>query len=278
MLTSTLFPLLFVQNAIAFDINVTDEGNETHWSSTPVEFTINPSGSHELDTGELEDAIVNAASAWHGHSGDIEFNHSGETEESGADFADGQHTVSFVDNWTNDSNLLALTFVWYNNDGDIQHMDIEINSNHDWSTSGEEGKMDLMNAMTHEFGHALGFGHSESEEATMAPTATPGETIKQDLAQDDIDALLHVYPSGSLSGTDDGGTDNSNSQSGSSQTGGGSSSSGGSITKSSGGSSSGGGFPMGSSSGGCSYLAPPNGVWALFLGVLGFARRQRQNR
>jgi hypothetical protein len=55
---------------------------------------------------------------------------------------------------------------------------------------------DLQNTLTHELGHLLGFGHVGDPEATMFVSAARGETIKRDLAPDDVDAICETYTPG----------------------------------------------------------------------------------
>ena len=110
--------------------------------------------------------------------------------------------VFFADSWTNeeaeifrDPSLLALTYVWSDQEtGEILEFDIAINTDdHGWSLSGDKGSNDLWNAMTHEFGHGLGFDHSEDAEATMYSHTSPGDIAKRDLADDDKDLFSAVY-------------------------------------------------------------------------------------
>jgi hypothetical protein len=123
-------------------------------------------------------------------------------------------------------NQLALTSAFVRASGEIVDADIEINAfNHPtWVVSGdpitllEQGAIDLQNTLSHEVGHVLGFDHScwdpvngpqplngdkpltpcaddpELAQATMAPTAPPGDVNKRVLHADDRRALCEVYP------------------------------------------------------------------------------------
>jgi Matrixin len=63
-------------------------------------------------------------------------------------------------------------------------------------------EFDVGNTVTHEAGHMLGLDHvcvtpgnsSCHPEATMAPTAAPGDTDKRTLAADDIEGVCTIYP------------------------------------------------------------------------------------
>jgi hypothetical protein len=58
---------------------------------------------------------------------------------------------------------------------------------------------DLQGIMTHEYGHALGLGHSTVGNATMFPSGSVGQTTLRSIAPDDIAGLQCIY--GSLSGS-----------------------------------------------------------------------------
>ena len=84
---------------------------------------------------------------------------------------------------------------------------VELPSNNGWRTSfcdgnfvfdDEPGKpaaihLDTQSVMTHEFGHALGLGHSAEGSATMWAALGPGGTRKRSLHADDIAGLQAIY-------------------------------------------------------------------------------------
>ncbi len=57
---------------------------------------------------------------------------------------------------------------------------------------------DLQGVMTHEYGHALGLGHSTVGGATMFPSGSPGSEAERSIASDDIAGLHCIY--GAMSG------------------------------------------------------------------------------
>ena len=59
---------------------------------------------------------------------------------------------------------------------------------------GASDSIDLQSTLTHEIGHALGLGHSDIAEATMAPSIIGGDISKRTLDQDDINGICALYP------------------------------------------------------------------------------------
>jgi hypothetical protein len=124
-----------------------------------------------------------------------------------------------------DPGMLAVTSVFMRkSDGRILDADIEVNAiSADWSdivadpTSGETTQ-DLQGALTHEFGHLLGFEHScllpgdemrvddqgqvspscmfaaDPNDSVMIASVRPGKHIPRTLSDDDIRGVCAVYP------------------------------------------------------------------------------------
>lgn len=116
---------------------------------------------------------------------------------------DGINAVIFVtDNWLFDSAAIAITRNFYiagnsAHSGMVLDSDILINGvDHVFSTSGESGKHDMQNIVTHEVGHFIGFGHEISPldpDATMLAVASPGETKKRQLHNSELVGLADAY-------------------------------------------------------------------------------------
>ncbi|HEX6883203.1 MAG TPA: matrixin family metalloprotease [Planctomycetota bacterium] len=54
-------------------------------------------------------------------------------------------------------------------------------------------RWDIQGVMAHEYGHALGLGHSGDGNATMAPSGSPGQTSIRSINADDIAGIKCVY-------------------------------------------------------------------------------------
>ncbi len=125
--------------------------------------------------------------------------------------------------------ILAVTTVTHTPGGAIVDADIEINAvDHEWAdvlvASTPSGR-DFQDMFTHELGHVIGFEHTclivpverwprdhdgrmvplchqvagaKDREGTMFPATEPGETLKRDLAADDIMAVCEVYPASAV--------------------------------------------------------------------------------
>ena len=259
--------------------------NEMKWLQAPIKFVVNTDGKHDIDPGAIEQAVQETAAAWDctKYGGYLSFEYDGTSKITDVSAYDDTHAISFVDTWVDPPELLALTYVFSGEDGEIKHFDMQINSHfYTWTLDGANGTHDLQNMLAHEFGHALGLGHSAELEATMAPTAPPGEISKRDLHTDDIQGFVYLYGGQAPEGDEeppnfgcssipnsDGSTDNSS----------------GSGSSSSGGSSMGGGGPNAPASTGGTFMPIENSgcsavtsqqYWLFLLGLPLFGLRRKQ--
>lgn len=186
--------LLFAE-AEAGSRTINSSGAALSWQQDAVVFKVNPGGKHGLGLDDVSNAILDGAEQWSLDGSWVELVYDGETDTRTPSHEDGEQVVFFQDDWVGlDPNLLALTYVWSYASGEIIHFDIAVNADdHEWTTSGDTQENDLWNAMAHEFGHALGFDHSEDEEATMHAKTSLGETLKRDLAIDDLETFTSLY-------------------------------------------------------------------------------------
>lgn len=121
------------------------------------------------------------------------------------------HSIVFVGSgWAtermHDARALAVTYVWHDPaTGEILDADMELNEelknfvvctlpNCADVVPLDSSVADLENALTHEMGHYFGLAHTpDDREATMFAEANPGETLKRDLAADDIAGICSIY-------------------------------------------------------------------------------------
>lgn len=96
---------------------------------------------------------------------------------------------------------IAITIVSFDRrTGEILDADVELNQNTDQNPNGfvfstgapAPDTADLPTILTHEFGHALGLGHSDQDRAVMWPTAGMGEQ-RITLNTDDAEGVCDIY-------------------------------------------------------------------------------------
>ena len=111
---------------------------------------------------------------------------------------DGKNEVLFGD--IDSPSAIAVTIVWGFFNGppfarELVEWDQVYDVDFDWSSSGEDGKMDFGNIAQHELGHSFGMGHPDDSctEETMYRFAAFGEIIKRDLNAGDIAGISKLY-------------------------------------------------------------------------------------
>lgn len=182
-------------------------GAGLRWSSNCQTFYLNEIGSDDVeDFDRLRDDVKLSLEEWGkpdctsltaAYGGTTNFEITGHFKE--------KEPINLIvwreKKWPYTSRPVAYTAVTYDKDtGEIFDADIEMNGE-DFSFTidpeKEHWKMDVRNVLTHELGHAFGLDHPDVVEATMHWQASPGETCKRDLHEDDINGICKVYPAGS---------------------------------------------------------------------------------
>ncbi len=103
--------------------------------------------------------------------------------------------------WASDGLVLARTCVWSTLDF-IYESDMVFNIHGDakWANGAFAGYWDLQSVASHEFGHALGLGHTENgasrqtAAAVMHPIVYQQDTRNRSLSRGDIDGATSLYP------------------------------------------------------------------------------------
>lgn len=134
---------------------------------------------------------------------------------------DGENVIAIapdLDTWLMQEKaepaVFAVTYVsYYARTGEFVEADMVFNPNHGCEvedcagsepalcddTGCESGTYDLDSVLAHEMGHFFGMGHAEPGGdvlATMFCMASPFETHKRSLADDDITGICDAYPPG----------------------------------------------------------------------------------
>ena len=165
-----------------------------HWFTT-INYYINPSNKYGFSATAVVNVIRTSANTWDAKTSYQVFNYVGTTSRQ-AGKRDGYNVVA----WGRyQAGVIAVAYIWYNiYTLHIVETDTRMNTYYTWSLSGEAGKMDVQNIMTHEFGHWCGLDDLYSDKdywLTMYGYADYGETYKQTLGLGDINGLKAVYGS-----------------------------------------------------------------------------------
>jgi hypothetical protein len=163
------------------------------WRSPVVSYRLNPAN---LDLAETptETAVRAGADAWalQAASG-FRFNYAGRSTQTTTTF-DSLNLVLFRN--ASSGSAIATTYTWYNSTG-IVDADIVFWDEAFRFFSGASGcsiGFFIEDIATHEFGHALGLGHSTTIGATMYPTVSYCSIEPRSLHADDIAGLQSLYP------------------------------------------------------------------------------------
>jgi hypothetical protein len=186
-------------------------GFELYWAPACISFSVQQDGSTmcEIPWWTLHSAVGNAYFNWtHADCGggripslqvflrspvfcsQVQYN-------TGANQPNASIWMFRDQNWSHQRSALALTTVTYaTTTGEIYDADIELNSDENDITVGDEWiGFDLQSIVQHESGHTLGLDHSPSLlDATMFPDYSQGEIKKRSLSGDDATGICAVYP------------------------------------------------------------------------------------
>lgn len=167
------------------------------WGQSPVPYYINPVNM-DVPQSAIEPAIRAGADAWRLQSGaSFAFAFAGFSTQT-TNTNDGVNLVMFRN--ASSGSALATTYSWFSNsrliDADIVFWD----AGYQFFTGsvGCSGGFYIEDIATHEFGHALGLGHSSVAAATMFPSVATCSQQPRTLDPDDIAAVLSLYPATSL--------------------------------------------------------------------------------
>ncbi len=148
-----------------------------------------------LTASEQQSQIVSGINAWGIASS------GGSTTKSGAK-KDGVNAVSwtklggttlgvtnYVSTDTSQSQVCNGTLLYR-----FEEVDVRFNNAFSWQkSSGCSGGFDLAGVSTHEFGHAVGLGHTNVQGATMYPSVAACDFSLSSLASDDRNGYSAIY-------------------------------------------------------------------------------------
>jgi len=162
------------------------------WSQPQTPYYINQTNL-DLPGSSAETAVRSGANAWWLQSGAFRFAYTGLSAQT-TTTNDGINLVLFRN--ASSGSAIATTY-WWSNGSRIIDADIVF-----WDgafqffagASGCSGGFYIEDIAAHEFGHALGLGHSTSTNATMYPSVSYCNMGNRTLDADDIAGVTALYP------------------------------------------------------------------------------------
>jgi hypothetical protein len=163
------------------------------WASAVVQYYVN-TANLDLPTSSIEPAVRVGADAWHLQSGaGFRFSSAGASSQTTTGY-DGLNLVVF----RNESSGSAIaTTYWWSSGNRIIDADIVFWDGAFRFYAGSAGCSTgfyIEDIATHEFGHALGLGHSASTAATMYYATSSCNMNNRSLDPDDVAGVLALYP------------------------------------------------------------------------------------
>jgi hypothetical protein len=162
------------------------------WKGNSISFYVNPRNS-DVAASSATQALRTGAEAWSRDSGaNIQFTYAGQTVGSSIS-ANGKNEVFFVNQ--SKGNTVAETFYWWDGSGFLTDFDMKFyDAGQNFNTGSKCSKgVYIEDVAAHEFGHALGFGHSQAKDSTMYYMVNHCSPDQRTLSKDDIKAVISVY-------------------------------------------------------------------------------------
>lgn len=166
------------------------------WPSVPVTFFVNPANA-DVTPAAAVSAMQYAMEVWNSAGSSFRFDYGG-TATNTATALDYRNVAIFrnVDN----GSTIATTYSWWDSSQRLVDSDIVMWDGRFTFYTGTSGCGSVSNSAyiediaTHEFGHALGLGHSTAGDATMYPSYSYCSQAFRTLASDDIAGVRALYP------------------------------------------------------------------------------------
>jgi len=167
--------------------------NGPAWASRPVPYSVNTTNL-DLPDAAVEAAVQAGAAVWSQQTNaSFSFTYAGRSAQT-TTTADSVNLVVF----RNASNGPAIaTTYWWSSGSSIIDADIVFWDGAFQFFAGSTGCANgfyIEDIAAHEFGHALGLGHSTSPSATMYPSTAACDMRNRTLEADDIAGIVSLYP------------------------------------------------------------------------------------
>ena len=148
----------------------------------------------DLPESAVEPAVIAGADTWATQSSAaVSLSYTGRSAQTTTGY-DGLNLVVFRN--ASSGSAIATTYYWSSAnrliDADIVFWDAAFRFFS--GTSGCSGGFYIEDIAAHEFGHALGMGHSAVQGATMYPSTSSCNANNRSLDADDIAGILFLYP------------------------------------------------------------------------------------
>jgi matrix metalloproteinase-14 (membrane-inserted) len=163
------------------------------WNRSEVVYHVNPLNL-DLPEAAVEAGVSAGASVWADQSlASFAFTYGGRSAQT-ANTNDGLNLVVFRN--SAGSGAIATTYWWSNSSGIIDADIVFWDAAYRFfsGTSGCSGGFYIEDIAAHEFGHALGLGHSAITSATMYPSTSSCNQRNRTLDADDIAGVQALYP------------------------------------------------------------------------------------
>jgi matrix metalloproteinase-20 (enamelysin) len=162
------------------------------WSQGTASYFINPANL-DLAANAVVSAVRAGADAWALQStAAFAFTYAGQTSQT-TNTNDAINLVLFRNDAS--GSAIATTYSWYNSSGLIDADIVFWDGGFQFftGTTGCSNGFYIEDIAAHEFGHALGLGHSTSTSATMYPSVSSCSSGNRSLDADDLAGVLAIY-------------------------------------------------------------------------------------
>jgi matrixin len=162
------------------------------WSQPQMQYVVN-SSNLDLPAASAESAVRGGGDVWQQQSGAFRFVYSGPTTQTTNTY-DNVNVILFRN--ASSGSAIATTYWWSTGsrivDADVVFWDAAFRFFS--GASGCSNGFYIEDVAAHEFGHALGLGHSALTSATMYPSVSACSTANRTLDADDITGVRTLYP------------------------------------------------------------------------------------